>query len=206
MYNQKIKGGELMKELNLCIDIDGTVTEAYDWIPIVNRYFNTTITPNDVTVYDIYKILGVDKADYDLFYDLYGEALHLECRIRKGAKNVIDSLYQKHNIHFVSAREKRMKYVTHIWFDHYKIPMDSLTLLGSHNKVSTAKALNCDIFIEDRYENAIQLAQSGFEVLLVDCNYNKGPLLHNITRVSDWFEIRNIIENKNYEFKNSIAL
>ena len=106
-----------MKELNLCIDIDGTVTEAYDWIPIVNRYFNTTITPNDVTVYDIYKILGV-----------YGEALHLECRIRKGAKNVIDSLYQKHNIHFVSAREKRMKYVTHIWFDHYKIPMDSLTL------------------------------------------------------------------------------
>ncbi|CAK7079165.1 MAG: Nucleotidase [Tissierella sp.] len=88
-----------------------------------------------------------------------------------------------------------MKNVTYLWFSHHKIPMNSLTLLGSHDKVGTAKDLSCDIFIEDRYENAIQLAESGFEVLLMDCNYNKGPLPSNVTRVTNWFEIENIIEN-----------
>lgn len=184
-----------MKGLNLCIDIDGTITEAYDWIPRVNDYFNTNIKPKDVTVYEIHRVLGVDRAAYDLFYALYGESLHQESRIRKGAKKVLSNLYRQHQIHFVTAREERMKNVTYLWFSHHKIPMNSLTLLGSHDKVGTAKDLSCDIFIEDRYENAIQLAESGFEVLLMDCNYNKGPLPSNVTRVTNWFEIENIIEN-----------
>ncbi|MBU5257334.1 5' nucleotidase, NT5C type [Tissierella praeacuta] len=184
-----------MKELNLCIDIDGTITEAYYWLPRVNDYFNTKITPKDVTVYEIHEVLGVDRTAYELFYALYGEALHLESKIRKGVKKVLDNLYKKHGIHFVTAREERMKAVTYMWLSHHKIPMDSLTLLGSHNKVGTAKDLNCDIFIEDRYENAIQLAEAGFEVLLIDCNYNRGSLPSKVTRVTNWYEIENIIVN-----------
>ncbi|WP_333638504.1 5' nucleotidase, NT5C type [Tissierella praeacuta] len=184
-----------MKELNLCIDIDGTITEAYYWLPRVNDYFNTKITPKDVTVYEIHEVLGVDRTAYELFYALYGEALHLESKIRKGVKKVLDNLYKKHGIHFVTAREERMKAVTYMWLSHHKIPMDSLTLLGSHNKVGTAKDLNCDIFIEDRYENAIQLAEAGFEVLLIDCNYNRRSLPSKVTRVTNWYEIENIIVN-----------
>lgn len=184
-----------MRELNLCIDIDGTITEAYDWIPRVNEYFNTNIAPKDVTVYEIHRVLGIDREAYELFYALYGESLHLESKIRNGAKKVLSNLYRQHNIHFVTAREERMMTVTYLWFSHHKIPMDSLTLLGSHNKVGTAKDLDCHIFIEDRYENAIQLAQSGFEVLLMDCNYNKGLLPSKVTRISNWFEIESVIKN-----------
>lgn len=50
-----------MKRLNLCIDIDGTVTGAYDWIPRANDYFQTRIIPTDVTVYDIHEVLAVEK-------------------------------------------------------------------------------------------------------------------------------------------------
>ncbi len=184
-----------MKQLNLCIDIDGTVTEAYDWIPRVNSYFNTNITPRDVTVYEIHRVIGVDRAAYELFYAIYGEELHQECQIRKGVRKILTNLYKHHQIHFVTAREERMKNVTYLWLSHHKIPMDSLTLLGKHDKVNTAKDLNCDIFIEDRYENAIQLSQAGFEVLLIDCNYNKGSLPAKVTRVANWFEIENIIKN-----------
>jgi hypothetical protein len=67
-------------------------------------------------------------------------------------------------------------------------------MLGSHYKVERAKQLECDIFIEDRYENAIQLALEGFQVLLVDCSYNRLPLLPGITRVRDWIEIYEEIE------------
>lgn len=86
-----------MKKLNLCIDIDGTVTEAYDWIPRVNSYFHTTLIPKDVNVYEIYKVLGVEKEDYERFYRLNGEKMHEENIIRVGAKEVINALYKDHN-------------------------------------------------------------------------------------------------------------
>lgn len=53
--------------------------------------------------------------------------------------------------------------------------------------------MDCDIFIEDRYENAIQLSEAGFEVLLIGTNYNNGPINANIHRVKNWYEIENFI-------------
>lgn len=194
-----------MKELNLCIDIDGTITAPYDWIPKANDYFGTSITPKDVIHYDIHKVLDIDPITYEIFYNLYGEELHHEASPRKNVRKVLNNLYSNHNIHFVTAREDKMKNTTYMWLLYHEIPMNSLTLLGSHYKVNTAKDLNCDIFLEDRYENAIELSNAGFKVLLVDCNYNKGPLPSNVTRVNDWLEIENIInlysENKDKDYK-----
>ncbi|MBS3995387.1 MAG: hypothetical protein KGZ33_06290, partial [Alkaliphilus sp.] len=56
-----------------------------------------------------------------------------------------------------------------------------------------AKELSCDIFVEDRYENAMELALSGFEVILIDCGYNRKSLMPGITRVFNWREINNAI-------------
>lgn len=183
-----------MSQLNFCIDIDGTITEAYDWIPRANQYFNTKIIPEKVKVYEIHKALGVQSESYDEFYHLYGELIHDEVRIRMGVKDVLDKLYQKHKVHFVTAREEKMKSVTEKWLFHHEIPMDTLSLLGTHNKVAKAHELSCDIFIEDRYENAVQLATYGFNVLLIDCYYNQGYLNRGITRVMNWLEIDEYIE------------
>ncbi|MCC5910439.1 MAG: hypothetical protein JJT76_08390 [Clostridiaceae bacterium] len=183
-----------MKGLSLCIDIDGTITEAYDWILRANAYFNKKITPEDVKVYDMHKALGVESDAYDKFYNLYGELIHEEARIRRDVKEVLDKLYERHEIHFVTAREGKMKDVTKRWLFQHGIPIDTLSLLGTHDKVSKAQELDCDIFIEDRYENAIQLASYGFQVLLIDCYYNQGPLEKGITRVNNWQEIKAFIE------------
>lgn len=47
--------------------------------------------------------------------------------------------------------------------------------------------------MENRYENAIQLAQAGFNVILINCSYNQGKLLKNIERVTGWFDIAQLI-------------
>jgi len=86
-----------------------------------------------------------------------------------------------------------MREVSLEWLKRYNIPMDSISLTGSHDKVRNAIELNCDIFMEDRYENAIQLSESGFEVMLLDCNYNKGILNDNIHRVKNWYQIEQFI-------------
>lgn len=189
-----------MKKLNLCIDIDGIVTEPYYWIQRANEYFNTSIKPSDVTSYEIHKILKVNEDDFNHFYNLYGKQLHAESIIRVGASKVVNKLYKNHIINFVTAREEKMRDISCEWLNRYQIPMDTISLLGSHNKVSKAEDLECDIFIEDRYENAIQLSEAGFEILLIDCNYNKGILHKNIHRVKNWYQIENLINNRSKQY------
>ena len=195
-----------MQKLNICIDIDGTVTEPNYWLSRANQYFATNIKPKDVIVYEIYDILGITQKDYDKFYELYGETLHRESKIRLGAKEVISKLYDYHNIHFVTAREEKMRKVTVEWLTDNQIQMDSISLLGSNNKVHKAKELSSDIFIEDRYENAISLSQSGFDVLLIDCSYNRGILPSNIKRIKHWYEILNIAESRSQQLYNRYKL
>lgn len=184
-----------MRGLSICIDIDGTITEAYDWIPRVNDYFNMNIIPENVKVYSIHKALGLHREAFDEFYNLYGEIIHEEAKIRVGVKEALEKLIKSHKIHFITAREAKMKNVTEKWLLHHELPLNTLSLLGSHNKVAKAQELECDIFIEDSYENAVQLAASGFTVLLMDCYYNQGHLYTGITRVMDWLEIIEFIED-----------
>ncbi len=183
-----------MQKLNLCIDIDGTVTEPFYWLERANHYFNKQIKPDDVSVYEIHKVLDVYEDDYNEFYDLYGKLLHKESEARFGASEVIKKLYHHHHIHFVTAREEKMKDISIEWLDRHQIPRDSIDLLGSHYKVDKAHELKSDLFIEDCYRNALQLANAGFDVLLIDCAYNKGVLPQNVIRVKNWFEIMKLIE------------
>ena len=48
-----------MKNLNICIDIDGTITDAYYWLDITNKYFNKNITEEQVTEHYIHDVMGI---------------------------------------------------------------------------------------------------------------------------------------------------
>ncbi len=184
-----------MKKLNIGIDIDGTVTEPYYWLPRANRYFNTNVRPEEVTDYAIDKVLGIQREDYDRFYAVYGKALHSEARIRPGVSEVLNRFAPDYGLHFITAREEAMRGVSLDWLRKYYIPLDSISLVGGRNKSHQAKKLRCGLFLEDCYDNALMLAEAGIEVLLLNCNYNQGPLPQNVTRVKNWVQIRHIIEN-----------
>ncbi len=182
-----------MKNLNICIDIDGTITDPYYWLSYANDYFNSNISENDVICYDIAKILNVEINEYLDFYEKFKFEIHKEQKLRDDVKVVIDSLYNQNNIFFVTARDKSLEMLTFQYLKHHNILFDEVHVLGTHDKVPTAINLNCDIFIEDSYDNAIQLSNSGFKVILINTNYNKLPLNSNITRAHTWNEILQII-------------
>jgi len=184
-------------KLNICIDIDGTITEPYYWLELANEYFGNSIKPSDVTKYEIHEVLNVPREDYLNFYELYAKQMHIESEVREGAKQILSKLNRLHNIFYVTARDVKLEKITTEWFTKHDLPWAQLYLLGTHYKVDKAKELNCNIFIEDRYENAIQLALAGFKVLLIDCNYNRRALIPGITRVFSWKDIYDVIQ----EFK-----
>jgi uncharacterized protein len=191
-----MKGGEKMKEMNICIDIDGTVTEPYYWLKEANRYFGKNVRPEDIKVYDIDIAMGIRPGDYDRLYSVAGERLHMDSEIRGGASEVISRLWDLNRIHFVTARDEAMRDVSADWLKKYDIPMDTLTLLGHSRKSGKAGELECDYFIEDSLSNAQELAEAGFKVLLIDCTYNKGLLMPGITRVKDWRQVEMFLKER----------
>ena len=182
-----------MINLNICIDIDGTITDPYFWLEFTNKYFNMSLTEEQVTEYNIHEVIGVEEKEFLEFYEKYKFEIHSEQKLREDVGEIIKRLYLIHNIYFVTARDTSLSMVTHLYLKKNNIHYDDLFLLGSHYKVDKAKELNCNIFIEDNYDNALQLSNEGFKVLLLDTNYNRKPLNENIVRVYNWKEIYLII-------------
>jgi Uncharacterized conserved protein len=183
-----------MNNLNICIDIDGTITDAYYWLDFCNEYFNTNITKEQVTEYAIHNVLGIKEESYNNFYDKNKFELHEDQPLRDNVQEIITKLSNDNNIYFVTARDTSLSMLTHRYLRKNNIPYNDLLVLGSHYKVNAAKELDCNIFIEDNYDNSIQLSNAGFKVLLIDTNYNRLPLNENITRVHNWKEIYEIIK------------
>lgn len=184
-----------MKNLNICIDIDGTITDPYFWLDIANKYFNKNVTIDKVTEYKVDIVMGITRDEYYDFYDKNKFKMHNDnVSLRENAKEVIEELIKLNNIYFVTARDKDLKLLTYSYLNNNDIPYDDIFVLGTHYKVDMARKLKCDIFIEDCYENALQLSENGFKVLLIDTNYNRKPLNKNIVRVLNWNEIYEIIK------------
>ncbi|NMM62244.1 hypothetical protein HBE96_05995 [Clostridium sp. P21] len=184
-----------MKSLNICIDIDGTITDPYFWLDIANKYFNKNVTIDKVTEYKIDIVMGVTRDEYYDFFNKNKFKMHNDnVSLRENAKEVIEELIKLNNIYFVTARDKDLKLLTYSYLNNNGIPYDDVFVLGTHYKVDMARKLKCDIFIEDCYENALQLSENGFKVLLIDTNYNRKPVNENVTRVLNWNEIYKIIK------------
>jgi len=187
------KEGEKMKKLNICIDIDGTITDPYYWLSYANTYFNSNISESQVTSYDIAKVLNINRSEYLEFYEKFKTKIHSNQELRDDVKVILDKLYESNNIYFVTARDKSLELLTLLYLKNHELQFNEVFVLGTSDKVPTAMDLNCDIFIEDSYDNAVQLSNSGFKVILIDTNYNKLPLNDNIIRAYNWNEIFEII-------------
>ncbi len=183
-----------MKRLTIGIDIDGTITDPFYWLDLANQYFGTAVRPEEITIYEIGEVLGLKKEEYMKFYEDCKEEIHMKAGVREGAKEKLHKIFQEHEAYYITARDESLYDLTHHWFDKHELPKEKLYTLGSHFKVEKAKELGCDVFIEDRYENAVELAAEGIKVLLMDCSYNQEPLIPNMIRVKNWEEAALVIE------------
>ena len=186
-----------MKNLNICIDIDGTITDPYFWLERAATHFGVKVNYDEFVQYEFHKVLKITEEAYNKFYEEYKFEYHTKDILRNSALEVIKEFYNHNNIYFISARDKSLEILTLSYLKNNNIPFDGLFVLGSHYKVKEAQRLKCDIFIEDNLNNAFNLSEAGFKVLLIDTTYNQGELNENIKRVYNWidilFEVNNII-------------
>lgn len=184
-----------MGRLNICIDIDGTITSPYHFIPYLNEIYNKNIKEEECVTYNWEQLYG-DTMD-EILNKFHSSCMHSyeEAEIVEYAKDVIEKwLANSHNLYFVTARDKSLTEITTKWLNDKGFSDIDVHLLGSHDKIAKAKELECNVFIEDNPSNAMQLANEGMKILLINTNYNQGVEHDNITRVDTWKDIDKFIE------------
>ena len=184
--------------INIGIDIDGTVTDPYGFIPFLNEIFGKNITKEQYTTLDWEQLYGTVEGDFYINFDNNYSYTYEAAEPAQFAVDVIKKLEQSDdiNVYFVTARRECLKEITAKWFDKYGINANNIYLLGPVKKSGKALELGCDIFIEDDPNNAMDIAKNGIGVLLIDTNYNKDVECDNITRVRTWKEMDECISNK----------
>ena len=174
---------------------DNNILDSTKCISYLNQKKN--ITEEECNTHNWEVLYGVDMNTmisefHEKYMHSYGEA-----KVVDDAKNIIDELKKNHNLYFVTARDAKLTDITKNWLNENGFEEIDVYLLGSDYKIQKAKELECHIFIEDNPSNAMQLANEGMKVLLIDTNYNKEIEHENIVRVNNWIDIHGFIQEYN---------
>ncbi|RHB52105.1 hypothetical protein DW881_01245 [Exiguobacterium sp. AM39-5BH] len=133
------------------------------------------------------------------------EAIYRRSLPHSEVNAVLWHMRKAHRLHYVTARSEAVRAVTEEWIRQHELPLDSLIMTGSHDKVGVVKQLALDLFMEDRYENAISIhEQTNIPVLLFDAPYNRKPLPAGVKRISSWNEAQHIVNR--FETTKSITI
>ena len=93
------------------------------------------------------------------------------------------------DFYFISPINVKLHDITLEWFRKNELHYHTIDLIGSHNKIQTIKDYHLHIFLEDKYDNAVDIYEEcQIPVILFDTPYNQGATPEGIIRVENWLE------------------
>jgi len=184
------------KEFTLGIDIDGTVTDPFTFIPHMNQYFHKNFTYKQIISYDILKIYGITEKEYEEWYNLKGASIYENAPLAKDAKKILTQLQKEYRLIYITARPEEYRKPTMRWFEQNQLPFDRVVMTGNAYKCDDAINYQIDLFLEDHYDAAKAMGTKlQIPILLFNTPYNQGPLLENVIRIYSWKEAKTIIDD-----------
>lgn len=177
------------------IDIDGTVTCPASLVPFINDSFNLNITLDDITEYELEKCLDIPEQKIYQWFQETEPLIYAKSPIAEGAAPVLKNWVHSHELFFISARGNSLLDVTETWFAENGLHYHHIELIGTHDKVSTAKKHGVDLFFEDKHDNAVAISEElDIPVILFDTPYNRKPSPKHVLRVHSWQEAEKRVE------------
>lgn len=178
------------------IDIDGTVTCPTSIIPYINKAFGMNIMYEDVNQYELTPFVNVSEEEFAKWFLENEPIIYKESPLAQGAEKVLSNWKNDHELLFISARGPHLLDVTENWFSEKGLTFDHIELIGSHDKVETAKKHSVDIFFEDKHDNAVLIHEEcRIPVILFDTPYNQKPIPKGVIRVNNWKEANIWVES-----------
>ncbi len=188
------------------IDIDGCLTDVYNWY-LKNGYeYAKGIGKSLVNVngYDAMEMYGLTL---DEFMDLIDKSLvsySVKELARENASQVCKKLIKDgYELIIITARfgcdqedenGLKMRSVVENWLIDNNIPYTQI-IYSSENKLDICLEKDIDIMIEDKPDTLLEIKKH-IPVICFDAPYNRDIDNNNLYRVFNWNEVLNIIEKK----------
>jgi uncharacterized protein len=178
------------------IDIDGTVTRPDTFIPYLNQAFQLNLAYEDITQYSFNPYVNVPEREFAEWFKKIEPTIYSESQLGDHAKEILLEWSEQNELYFISARHQNLRAVTEKWFNDNELKYHHIELIGSHDKVQTAKKFAVDIFFEDKHDNAVSIAtECNIPVILFNTPYNQDPVPDGVIRVNNWQEANNWVSN-----------
>ncbi|MFC4411108.1 hypothetical protein ACFOZY_11830 [Chungangia koreensis] len=187
-----------MRKYRFGIDIDGTVTCPTSLLPHINQAFKRNLVLEDIQEYDLTKALpDIDPLEFGKWFKISEPEIYATSPIRDDAREVLSEWNDRYELYFISARGSNVQDITYKWFLEHEVVYDHIELIGTHNKIATAKMHGVHAFFEDKHDNAVAIHEElKIPVILFDAPYNRDPIPDGVFRVSNWKEAKHIIEQE----------
>lgn len=175
-----------MDKIKIGIDIDGVLCDSIShFVQEAKKRFGVTVNKEDIVKFDI-------AAQSDLLQkqvtEIFSDPDYLSTLSPlPHAVNIIRSLSAVYELHIVTTRYAEIKFATVDWLNEHKFAY--YYIVTTNDKAGYAQQCGIEYFIEDRYKNAMSLANVCKKVLLFDAPWNRRPISDNIVRVHNWLEV-----------------
>lgn len=178
------------------IDIDGTVTSPSSLLPYINKAFGLKLTLSDITQYDLTSVVNVPEEDFAKWFIENEPLIYEGSPLAQGAEQVINKWKEVFDLYFISARPSHLLQLTENWFSTNGLSYHHIELIGSHDKVATAKKHQVDLFFEDKHDNAVMIHEEcNIPVILFNTPYNQDPIPNGVIRVDNWNQAYSWVKN-----------
>jgi len=188
--------------IRIFIDIDNIVADFETaFRKFLNKKTGKKLKREDITEFEFYKCFNIpEEEEKKLHGEFSSKDGYNKLRSVRGSKEGIKRLMSFFKVKYITARPNEKRNLTLEWFRKNKIPIKHEHLIFSKEKKLYSSQF--DIIIEDRWEDAIKLAENNKIVILFNYPWNRkvdkngnSIVQENIIRVSNWEEATKSIES-----------
>ncbi|MGI6674238.1 MAG: 5' nucleotidase, NT5C type [Limnochordia bacterium] len=180
-------------------DIDGVLTHDDDgtsniWLQAASAYFGEPILK---AAYDIEEAFNKTREEVNQFFASCMDQIFASVPVREQAAETLRRLSdQGCLVHLITHRYEAYRAVTEDWLKRNRIPFHSLTMCSDgsgYSKKERCLELGVQFYVDDKLENAEEVAGSGIYTLLFYASHNaRRPT--TVPLVRDWREIAEHID------------
>lgn len=149
---------------------------------------------NSKSYYYFAEGLNWNKENIAKFFEIYYLDILKEVKIKPFVKETINKLKkEKNEVYIITARRKRegeiVEKITNEWLNNNGILYDEL-FINIKEKSKIVNQLKIDIFIDDSYENCIDVkTNTDAKVYMLSTKYNTGILDKQLERINNIDEL-----------------
>ncbi|MDF2652756.1 MAG: hypothetical protein K0Q73_8561 [Paenibacillus sp.] len=179
--------------MHIGVDLDNTILDATSThLHFYNIASGLSLTHEDVNDFYLYRLYGWDEAQREVIYSKYGHDIHWNSSPLPMAVEILQQLFNQHQISIITARPLLFLDVTVEWLKHHKINYHNIALV--ENKLQECISSKVDVLIDDGPHYAEEFALVNKPVILYEQPYNLNVTNDLVFRASNWIEVKKHID------------